>query len=267
MSFEWKDYEAPKRMQWPTFVLTYKMRVDKDVLFEFLHGKILAIGSKARKELQPSRGEIAIAHRGTDTNVAIKLDKPLTTRRPEELTYNGTAVTELKAMDSAAMVKEWSRATEIRVEQTATPTETTHAIQLRPWQAEFIDDLSRRRNARVITWYYASDDGSGKYYLCDYLSRTRADVRCLVYRLSNPPKDIHVDGDIATIVVRVPYQPMVEECIMHPSLYLLLDMLSTGEGYPACRVVVLANYPPYVKAISKWRWDIRSIDTGNGSCS
>lgn len=118
---------------WTGFFSPTRLLVHKDLLLEFLYDKILAIGSKAKKELQPSTGEIVIAHKATDTNVAIKLDKPLTTRRPEELMYNGAlpliastgrnhdaAVMELKAMDNTFVLKEWTRVTE------TTSTEIAH---------------------------------------------------------------------------------------------------------------------------------------------
>ena len=149
------------------------------------------------------------------------------------------------------------------------PTDTLHIIDevdLFQWQKELIQELRGDPDERSIIWYCDRVGGSGKTALAKFI-------------MHNLPRAMFFSGgkfsDMAHAVVKSKFDPSTvimnlprtsEGKVSYAAIEAIKDgILQSGkyEGgwrlYPPPHVVVFANWPPDLAALSEDRWTIREL--------
>ncbi|XP_033100764.1 uncharacterized protein LOC117104179 [Anneissia japonica] len=135
-------------------------------------------------------------------------------------------------------------------------------VVLRPWQQGLMDELSRRPDPRAVYWYHEPHGNVGKSFMASYLSKSSDEI---VFDGCKKGTDGAYAYDGHRIVVfdlhrsqkkRVNYELM--ERFKNGRLFSP-KYHSKVKLFAVTHVVVFANFPPDLRAMSADRWRIRKI--------
>lgn len=148
-------------------------------------------------------------------------------------------------------------------------------LKLRPWQETLYSDLLKKPDDRKIIWYIDRAGAQGKTQFCSWF---RAKHDCIILTQMGGGRDA------ATIIKGFLDRGWDQKCVLvdlprkaqFHSIYEPIEMIKNGcmttvkyEGetleFSHPHVVVFANFPPDMSAMSRDRWVIRDITPTNWS--
>lgn len=142
--------------------------------------------------------------------------------------------------------------------------------EMRPWQQNIIDLIDKEADDRTIHWFWDEAGGCGKTslakYICSkrnalYLNGKSADIKYLVSKYLEADETRRDD-----LICIFNYSRTIEEYISYQALEEIKDGLFMSTKYESnmiimnCpHVIVFANFPPKLEALSKDRWKVTKI--------
>lgn len=142
---------------------------------------------------------------------------------------------------------------------------------LRPWQRDVMDVISRDPDDRTIHWFWDREGACGKTILCKHLVITR---KALV--LSGKGTDIKfaiaqcVEKSLPIEIVIFNFARSTEEFVSYEAIEQVKDGLFFSGKYESAQVVFncphvicFANFPPNLDKLSMDRWNVKSVNNTN----
>jgi len=142
------------------------------------------------------------------------------------------------------------------------PIKVLDTALLYPWQLEILEIIKKTPDDRKIYWYWCADGNSGKTTFAKYLAHHYGAVPVegkkndILYCAANFDSNIYVFD----------FERSMEEYISYGGVEKIKNgfyMCSKYESRPVIRnpphIIIFANFPPNVEALSKDRWVIREL--------
>lgn len=147
---------------------------------------------------------------------------------------------------------------------------------LRPWQRRLEEALAQAPDSREILWVWDEDGNTGKTAMAKYLvnqgetlyvNGQSKDIKSAVASWFNPPAGRAAGGDLRTVVMGLARQT-ASSGVSYKALEEIKDGLFFSGKYESGmvmmatpHVVVFANFPPQLDALSPDRWRVVCLDT------
>jgi len=140
---------------------------------------------------------------------------------------------------------------------------------LRDWQRDLLKILSLPPPDRVIQWWWEPIGNAGKTFMSKYLTSTRNAVVCQFMKKEDMLHVLckRIKSSTKVIVFDMVRTSQGDLSALYEVLEMVSDRLLCSGKYdsqqmyiPKVHVVVFANYPPDITAMSADRWEVREIE-------
>lgn len=140
--------------------------------------------------------------------------------------------------------------------------ERMKGAKLKPWQQKLEEQLVKPADDRKVTWIYDTVGGKGKTWFVKYMLANHE-----VARFENASSKDIAYAYKGEQIVFFDFSRTCEERVNYGVIESIKNGMLFSSKYASCQkyfdiphVVIFANWPPNVEALSKDRWDIRSLD-------
>lgn len=138
-----------------------------------------------------------------------------------------------------------------------------------PWQQQVVDEIKGEPNDRKIVWIYDGDGCVGKSKLCKYIMHHKIGFSCSIMSMADTMNLVVGTGPKRAYLFDIPRTKT--KLVGMAELYHSLENIKNGtvvsgkyQGNTLVmdppHVYVFSNYLPDKEAMSKDRWEIRSIN-------